>query len=37
MKFIKLVKKAFNKNHAIQKQQKLRDRLDFAMSQSKGL
>ncbi|MUK91378.1 hypothetical protein GNP80_02805 [Aliivibrio fischeri] len=35
MKLIRLVKKALNKKHSSQKQQELRKRLDFAMSQSK--
>ncbi len=35
MKLIRLVKKALNKKHSSQKQQELRRRLDFAMSQSK--
>ncbi len=35
MKLICLVKKALSKKHSSQKQQELRRRLDFAMSQSK--
>lgn len=36
MKLIRLVKKVLNRNYTEQKQQDLRDRLDFAMSQSKS-
>nr|VVV04712.1 hypothetical protein AW0309160_02121 [Aliivibrio wodanis] len=35
MKLFQLVKKVFNRSHNVQKQQELRERLDFAMSQSK--
>lgn len=35
MKLIRLVKKALDRKHSIQRQQALRERLDFAMSQSK--
>lgn len=36
MKLLRLVKKALNKKNSITKQQDLRERLDFAMSQSKN-
>ena len=35
MKLFRLVKKVLRKKNSITKQQHLRDRLDFAMSQSK--
>ncbi|MUI53830.1 hypothetical protein GNP44_07785 [Aliivibrio fischeri] len=37
MKLIRLVKKVLRKNNISEKQQNLRDRLDFAMSQSKKI
>ena len=36
MKLLRLVKKALRKNNISERQQTLRNRLDFAMSQSKN-
>lgn len=37
MKLLRLVRKALRKNNISEKQQNLRNRLDFAMSQSKEI